>query len=111
MAFEIIKLYTSSLSQFFTLSDANLAGSSVKKEHEDLPIPPFVPTGTSVLSACYFSEKLADEIAECVSELNGVDVGPEAVHNLKSLLESVRWRFEEVIASTWSRGKRHNDHI
>ena len=105
MALEIIKLYTSTLSQFFTLSDVSVAESAIKKDGMDPPIPPFVPAGTTVLAACYFSERLVEEVAECAGELMAVDVGNEAGQVLRSMLDSLRWRFEEVIAATWARGE------
>ncbi|KAK8850389.1 hypothetical protein IAR55_004307 [Kwoniella newhampshirensis] len=103
MAFEILRLYNTSLSQFFTLSDVAIAEAAIRKEGEDLPMPPFVPAGTSVITASYFGEKLVDEVAECAGELLGMDVGGDAGNGLKSLLDSLRWRFEEVISVTWAR--------
>lgn len=105
MALEIVKLYTTTLSQFFTLSDVAIAESASRKEGEELPIPAFVPLGTTVLTACFFAERLADEVVECSAELMGVDVGSEAANSLRGMLESLRWRMEEVIGVTWSRGK------
>lgn len=105
MAIEIIKLYTTTLSQFFTLSDVSVAEAATKKDGMNPPIPPFVPAGTTVIAACFFSERLVDEVAECAGELSAVDVGNEAGQVLRSMLESLRWRFEEVIAATWVRGE------
>jgi exocyst complex component 2 len=106
MASEIIRTYTTSLSQFFTLSDLALAEaqSPVRAENQDPPIPPFVPAGTTVITACYWCEKLVDEVGECVSELLGVDVGSEAGTGVKGMMDSLRWRFGEVIGTTWARG-------
>lgn len=105
MALEIIKLYTSALSHFFTLSVVAIAESSVRRDGEDPPIPPFVPAGTTVIAACFFSERLVEEVAECAAELMAVDVGGEAGQGLRSMLDSLRWRFEEVIAAIWARGE------
>lgn len=105
MALEIIKLYISTLSQFFTLSDVAIAEAAIREDGEDPPIPPFVPAGTTVIAACYFSERLLEDLAECAGELMVVDVGSEAGQGLRSTLDSLRWRFEEVIAATWARGK------
>jgi exocyst complex component 2 len=104
MAMEILKLYTSSLSQFFMLSDVAVADSASRREDEEPPIPSFVPEGTSVLAACFFGERLVDEVAECVAELNAVDVGSDAGNGLRAMTDSLRWRIEEAIAATWTRG-------
>ncbi|ORY35859.1 exocyst complex component Sec5-domain-containing protein [Naematelia encephala] len=106
MALEVIKLYNTNLSQFFTLSDAALAGSTVRKDGEDPPVPPFVPAGTTVLTACYFAEKIVEEVTDCAGELAAVDVGSEAGNGLRAMLDSLRWRFEEVLAATWARDSR-----
>lgn len=111
MALEIIKAYTSTLSQFFTLSDVAIAESSIKRDGEDPPIPPFVPIGTTVIASCYYGEKVVEEVNECAGDLMAVDVSSEAASSLKGLLDSLRWRFEEVIAATWARGEWSNRKI
>ncbi|WVR08462.1 hypothetical protein IAU60_005517 [Kwoniella sp. DSM 27419] len=110
MATEVIKLYTATLSQFFTLSDVAVAELATRKEDEDLPIPPFVPAGTSSITASYFVERILEDVLDCVGELMSVDVGNDAGSGLRAMLDSLRWRFEEVIASTWARDAKviHN---
>jgi exocyst complex component 2 len=103
MAMEIVRLYISSLSSFFTLSDAGLA-EVPRKDGAELRVPPFVPAGTTVLTACFFAERLVDEVAECVAELGVVDIGSDALNSSRQLVENVRWRMEEVICATWAKG-------
>ncbi|OCF43322.1 exocyst protein [Kwoniella heveanensis CBS 569] len=110
MALEIVRLYNSTLSQFFTLSDMALADSP-RKEDQDPPIPPFVPHGTSTITACYFAERLMEDVSDCAAELSSVDVGSEAGSGLKSMLDSLRWRLIEVIAATWSRDSKVLHHL
>jgi exocyst complex component 2 len=106
MALELIKTYTTSLSQFFTLSDLAIAEaqSPVRADNQDPPIPPFVPAGTTVISGCYWCEKIVDEVSECVGEVLSVDVGPEAGAGVKGMLDSLRWRFGEVVGTLWAKG-------
>jgi exocyst complex component 2 len=104
MALEIVKLYTSSLSSFFTLSDASLADSHSRKDGESAQVPPFVPVGTSVLCAAHFAARLLEDVAECASELNGVDIGGDAAAQMRGLVENFRWRMGEVITSIWAKG-------
>lgn len=99
MASDIIKTYLSTLSQFFTLSDLAL----VSRSKSNSTIPSFVPAGTTVLAACHFSEKILDDVADCVLELTAIDVGKEASQGAKGMLDSLRWRLEEVISTTWAR--------
>ena len=104
MALEIIKLYVSSISQFFTLSDISVAESS-KLTTDEIELPPFVPEGTSSLTACYHGESLVEEVSECVGELLAVEVAGEGGHGLRAMADSLRWRVEEVLAATWSSGE------
>ena len=106
MASEIIKLYTSSLSSFFTLSDAALADARKDKEPT---IPPFVPAGATVFCSAHYAETLLDELAECVAELNVVDIGGEAANGLKGLVENMRWRMLEVVTASWAKGASPSD--
>lgn len=99
MASDIIKTYLSTLAQFFRLSDISV----VAKSKPSSTIPNFVPAGTTVLAACYYAEKIVDDVSECVLELMAIDVGKEASQGAKGMLESLRWRLEEVISATWAR--------
>lgn len=101
MASEIIKLYISSLSSYFTLSDAALADSRKEKE---APVPPFVPAGSTVFCSAHYAEVLIDELADCVAELHVSDISGEAVNGLKSLVENTRWRMMEVVTASWAKG-------
>lgn len=99
MASDIIRTYLSTMSQFFTLSDIAL----VSRSKSNGTIPGFVPAGTTVLAACHYSEKILDDVADCVLELTAIDVGKEASQGAKGMLDSLRWRLEEVISTTWAR--------
>jgi exocyst complex component 2 len=107
MALEVVKLYISLISTFFSLSDISVAESSRQRQGVDdsLPIPPFVPAGTTVLAACYFGEKLVEDVNEGIGELMGVDIGSEAGSGLKNMLDSLRWRLQDVISALWARGE------
>ncbi|WWC65439.1 uncharacterized protein I303_108057 [Kwoniella dejecticola CBS 10117] len=106
MGMEIIRLYIKDISQFFTLSDMPSASSSKVDSEGEENIPPFVPSGTRVITACYFAEKLVEEISDCANDLLGVDIGSEVRSGLGTFLDSLRWRFEEVICTTWARDSK-----
>jgi exocyst complex component 2 len=109
MALEVIETYISLLSTFFTLTDVSLSESTSRHENE-ATVPPFVPPGTTVLAACHFSEKLVDNVNEGIGELMGVDIGSESGNGLRNLLDSLRWRLQEVIGSLWARGRSFSDY-
>jgi exocyst complex component 2 len=101
MALEVIKLYISLLSTFFTLSDPSIPSKAKSGEES---VPGFVPPGTTVLAACHFAEKLVDDVNEGIGELMNVDIGSEAGNGLKNMLDSLKWRMQEVISALWARG-------
>lgn len=107
MASNIVKMYIASLSQFFTLSDISVATTPTLRRdglRDGLrEVPAFVPAGTTVLTACYYSERVVDDVADCATELMAVDVGKDASQSVRTMLETLRWRLEEVVASTWNR--------
>jgi exocyst complex component 2 len=115
MAMDIVKLYVSLLGQFFTLSDVAVASSS---SAERVPAA-FVPLDSNSLATCHFTGRILSEVVESVAEIEGLEIGgsdPSRAHSggtshlvdtksvLKGLVESVRWRFEEVICESWSKG-------
>lgn len=110
MATEIIRAFTSTISQFFSLSDISHAGAS-SREGEPTPVPAFVPAGTSVLTACFFAERLVDDMAECAIELSAIDVGPDALAGLKGMMDSLRWRMVQAISATWAAGESYRRNL
>ncbi len=68
-------------------------------------LPPMLPKNSHSISTAHYLMKISGEIQENITELNGMDISPEVSSGLKSLLESVRWRFVDVIVQAWLRGK------
>jgi hypothetical protein len=63
-----------------------------------------------VLAAAHFAEKASAEVSDCANELMGIDVGKEATQITRAMLDSLRWRMLEVVASTWLRGELGQQH-
>lgn len=112
MTIEIIKLYVSCISQFFTLSDVAIASSSNNPTASE-PLE-FLPQHSNSITTCHFASRVLAEIVETASELEGIGgtldgerAGSQMeVRNvLKNFVESCRWRFEEAICTTWSKGE------
>ena len=103
MILEIVKLYSSSLSRFFTLSD--VAVSESRRLSEELSVPPFVPSGSTSLIAAFFASRIVDEVNECSAECNGIDSAGDVSGIFRKLLDSLRWRMLEAIAALWARGE------
>lgn len=101
MALDIVKLYISLLSEFFVFSDMAVVkspnmGSTV--------IPALLPQDSNALTTLYHLGKILGEIQESVNEVNSMDISNEAGQCLKELLESARWKFEDILIQAWLRG-------
>jgi exocyst complex component 2 len=102
MATDIVKLYVSLLSEFFTLSDMAVitspGGGSAAVE------PPFLPPGTNSLTTSFYLARILQEITECINDVGATEMSSEAGAGLKELLETSRWKFEDALGYTWLRG-------
>ncbi|KAF5383308.1 hypothetical protein D9615_005002 [Tricholomella constricta] len=98
MALDVVKLYISLISEFFTLSDMAVASPNANN-----PAPANLPKDSHSLSTAHYLMKVLGELQETVNELNALDISPEVSSSLKSLLDSAKWRFEDVLVSTWLR--------
>lgn len=99
MAVEIVKLYISLLSEFFVLSDM-----AVMRSSENVVTPPLLPGDSNVLTTAHYLMKLIGEIVDTTGEVTNLDIGNEISTGLKNLLESARWKFEDVLIHAWGRG-------
>jgi len=102
MALDIVKLYISLLSEFFALSDLVVMSSPGGSNNNQ---PPLLPTDSNSLATAQYLIRILGEVQDGVNELNGMEISNEAVSGLKNLLESIRWRFEDVLIHAWLRGE------
>ncbi|KAJ7151147.1 exocyst complex component sec5 [Mycena filopes] len=99
MALDIIKLYISLISQFFKLSDMAVMTSPGGSNSP----PPTLPTNSNSLCTSYYLMKILGEVQETVNELNAMEISNEAASGLKSLLETAKWRFADLLITSWLR--------
>ncbi|SJL12894.1 related to Exocyst complex component Sec5 [Armillaria ostoyae] len=100
MALDIIKLYISLISEFFTLSDMAVMSSPGGTNNV---LPPLLPVNSSSLSTAHYLMKVLGEIQDTVNEVNAMDISTEATASLRSFLETARWRFEDILVNAWTR--------
>ncbi|KAG1721393.1 exocyst complex component Sec5-domain-containing protein [Suillus paluster] len=98
MALDIIKLYISLLSEFFILSDI-LSKSSTPNS------PLHLPSHSNSLTTAHWLTKILSEVQDCVTEIGALELGEGGL--VKGLVESVRWRFEDVLVKSWVRDANH----
>lgn len=108
MAQEIVKLFISLVSEFFFLSDivvmASPGGPSTTAGS-----PPSLPTHSNSFTTAFYLTKMLTDVQESVNEVNGLDIGGDVSAGLRSLMESMRWRFEDILTHAWVRGASATD--
>ncbi|KAH9477787.1 Exocyst complex component SEC5B [Psilocybe cubensis] len=102
MAQDIVKLYITLISEFFRLSDVAVM-TSMGGSYNAAPLP-LVPKNTHSPCTAYYLIKINTDIQDTVNELNALDIAQDT--GLKSLLESVKWRFEDILIDGWLRDAR-----
>ena len=99
MALDVIKLYISLLSEFFMFSDMAVMSPGRSSA------PPAFPACSNSLTTAHYLMKILGEIQDSVNDVSGLDISSEATSSLKSLLESARWKFEDLLVNAWQRGQ------
>ena len=101
MALDIIKLYISLISEFFKLSDMAIMASPGRANE---PLPGLLPQNSNSFTSAHFLMKILNEIQESVNDLTALDISTESASSLRSLLDSTKWRFEDILIAAWLRG-------
>ncbi|KAI0634867.1 exocyst complex component Sec5-domain-containing protein [Trametes polyzona] len=97
MALDIIKLYISLLSEFFLFSDMAVMSPGRNTT------PPLFPKSSNSLTTAHHLMKILGEIQDSVNDVAGMEISGEATSSLKSLLESARWKFADLLVNAWLR--------
>jgi exocyst complex component 2 len=67
--------------------------------------PPLLPSDSDSLATAHYLMRILGDIQDSVNELNGMEISNEISASLKNLLESTRWRFDDVVIRAWLRGE------
>ncbi|KAF9482689.1 hypothetical protein BDN70DRAFT_401033 [Pholiota conissans] len=102
MALDIVKLYISLISQLFVLSDMVVMASS-EKNGTNNNLPPRIPTNSHSLSTAYHLQKISAEVQECVGDIIALGISSEVRSGLKCLMDSLKWRFADILGRAWVR--------
>lgn len=109
MTLDIVKLYISLISQFFNLSDMAVM-TSPSGSNNNTPLP-LLPENSHSISTAHYLIKILAEVHETVNELNAMEISNEAASGLRNLLESAKWRFEDVLIGSWLRDASIFHHV
>lgn len=110
MTQDIVTLYVTLLSQFFSLSSSTHSpapapgATSASDPNAVVTLPPFVPPSSNAPTICHWLLKTLGEMSDCVNEVGALELAGEASNSLKELVASTRWRFEEATCAAWVRG-------
>ncbi|TFY53460.1 hypothetical protein EVJ58_g9441 [Rhodofomes roseus] len=100
MALDIVKLYISLLSEFFMFSDSRVSSPPNTVAEAT---PPLLPRDSNSLTTAHQLMRVIGEIQDSVNDVNGMEIANEASSSLKGLLESARWKFEDIVIHGWLR--------
>ncbi|KAI0071274.1 hypothetical protein K474DRAFT_1776271 [Panus rudis PR-1116 ss-1] len=100
MALDIVKLYISLLSEFFLFSDMAVMTPPTTATNTT---PPLLPKDSNSLTTAHHLMKILGEVQESVQEINSMEISNDASSSLKALLESARWKFEDILIHAWLR--------
>ncbi|KIK99659.1 hypothetical protein PAXRUDRAFT_8739 [Paxillus rubicundulus Ve08.2h10] len=98
MALDIVKLYVSLVSEFFNLSDM-----VIMQRNGEGHSSPLLPKQSNSLTTAHYLIKILIEFQDCVNEVTGMEIVPEAGSSFRNLIESVRWGFGDVLVHAWLR--------
>lgn len=101
MALDIIKLYISLLSEFFMFSDSHVM---TPPSNAIDTTPPLSPKDSNSITTAHHLMKILGEVQDSVNDINSMDISNEATSSLRGLLESARWKFEDILIHAWLRG-------
>jgi len=101
MALEITDSYTDHLSKFFSLSD------EVAVLSPSTPFPTWLPSYCNSFTDAHFLANILSVLSETSNDMNQVIseiMQTEETNGLKTLLESIRWKFGDLLAKAWKNG-------
>jgi hypothetical protein len=104
MAFDVVKLYISLISEFFNLSDMAVMTSPTGPK-SPRPDSPFLPINSHSMSTAHYLGRVLGEIQEGVNELKALNMHSDVGQALKGFQESVNWRFVDILINAWQRGR------
>ncbi|KAJ2955817.1 hypothetical protein NQZ79_g8250 [Umbelopsis isabellina] len=103
MAKDIVNLYAKVLTNYFELNAAAPTQSSATAEGPQIPLPKFLPVNANSVYVSDYLTRIIGELANCVNDINLINLAGEAFSGLTELIEQTRWKFTEVICKCWAR--------
>jgi exocyst complex component 2 len=83
MALEIVRLYITLISEFFSLSDKAVVAPS----RDSIDLPSFIPQGSNSITTAFFVSRILSDISECVGDVTTAELASDATSGLKACLK------------------------
>ncbi len=99
MVLDIVKSYILLVSEFFNLSDVTLMASATTSI-----LPQHIPADSTSFAAAHFLQRILGELQDCVNDVCALDVSSDIGSSLRSLMESAKWRFDDILINYWLQG-------
>ncbi|POY70342.1 hypothetical protein BMF94_6622 [Rhodotorula taiwanensis] len=103
MTHDIVTLYVSLLSQFFSQPSAEALARDADDPNATPPLPDWVPTVSNATTDSHWLIRVLAEVNDCGAELGALELSGEATQTLKELVIHVRSCFEAAVCSAWIR--------
>jgi exocyst complex component 2 len=68
-------------------------------------LPKFLLKNANSVYVSDYLTRIIGELANCVNDINLINLAGEAFSGLTELMEQTRWKFIETICKCWARGK------
>lgn len=103
MTKDIIGRYASLISEYFSLNEKHLQMKKSMDGSDKYLMPPFVPTNANSIYTCEYLTLIVGDLANCVNEINAINLAGEAFAGLTDLMEKARSKFIDVLCKCWER--------
>jgi exocyst complex component 2 len=106
MALELTQTYVSLISTYFSLSDEGVLSPT---HTPSSALPTWIPPPTNSITTSFYLQKILTTLSEYLGELTNVvvEVSQGEGSGLRGFLDSVRWKFEDILAVGWKNGVFH----
>jgi exocyst complex component 2 len=101
MTRDIIGRYASLISDYFSLDEQ--AYRTMDEESYKHYIPAFVPVNANSIYTCEYLTLIISDLANCVNNINTINLAGEAFSGLTDLMEKTRSMFIDVLCKCWER--------
>ncbi|GAA5808629.1 hypothetical protein MFLAVUS_002021 [Mucor flavus] len=103
MTGDIIDRYASLISEYFSLREKNLQTRKTMDGSDKFLLPSFLPVNANSIYTSEYLTLIISDLANCVNDINTINLAGEAFSGLTDLMEKARSKFIDVLCKCWER--------